>query len=155
MTKDLEDKGYQPTRIWGQWQLQALALATAMSAGPLNCRGWRGKALQRSSIAPSNKQEHILWVHSSDQETTKHTCGEARSCSISVLPWPTIMMCPPPNTTPAIAVERTTRVCGGLRPRLAVSLHCPCHCTTRLIEMFNPSWAVHLVPLSYCPTHPP
>ena len=39
MTEDPEDRGYRSTRLWGQWQLHRLALATATDAGPFVRRG--------------------------------------------------------------------------------------------------------------------
>ena len=79
MTEDPEDRGYRPTRLWGQWQLQPLALATATDAGPFVRRGYRGKAQQRSSIATSRKQGRLLRVQRSNQHTKPHACGEARA----------------------------------------------------------------------------
>ena len=43
LTHDPEDRGYRPTGLWGQWQMQALALATATDAGPFVRQGERSK----------------------------------------------------------------------------------------------------------------
>ena len=84
MTEDPEDRGYWPARLWGSGDCTALALATATGAGPLDRRGYRGKAGQRSGIATSRKQGCLLWVQRSNQVTKQHACGEARAGPVSV-----------------------------------------------------------------------
>ena len=53
MTEDLEDWGYRPTRLWGQWQLQSVSISNGDERWPVDPPGVRGKAWQSSSTATS------------------------------------------------------------------------------------------------------
>ena len=53
MTEDPEDRGYRPTRLWGQWQLQCISISNGDGRWSVCSPGVRGKAWQSSSTATS------------------------------------------------------------------------------------------------------
>ena len=55
MTEDQEDRGYRPTRLWGQWQLQSVSISNGDERWPVCSPGVRGKAWQSSSTETSKQ----------------------------------------------------------------------------------------------------
>ena len=53
MTEDPKDRGYRPSRVWGQWQLQSVSISNGDERRPVESPGVRGKAWQSSSTATS------------------------------------------------------------------------------------------------------
>ena len=51
MREDPEDRGYRPTGLWGQWQLQSVSISNGNERWPVGPPGVRGKAWQSSSTA--------------------------------------------------------------------------------------------------------
>ena len=53
MTEDSEDRGYRPTRLWGQRQLVSIIISNGDERWPVDSPGVRGKAWQSSSTSTS------------------------------------------------------------------------------------------------------
>ena len=53
LTEDPEDRGYRPTRLWGQWQLQSVSISNGDERWPVCSPGVRVKAWQSCSTATS------------------------------------------------------------------------------------------------------
>ena len=51
LTEDPEDRGYRPTRLWGQWQLQSVSISNGDERWPVCSPGVRVKAWQSCSTA--------------------------------------------------------------------------------------------------------
>ena len=49
MEEDPEDRGYRPTRLWGQWHLQSISISNGDGRWPVGPPGVKGQgmAMQR------------------------------------------------------------------------------------------------------------
>ena len=43
MTEDPEDRGYRPTKLWGQWQLQSVSISNGDGRWPVCSPGVKGQ----------------------------------------------------------------------------------------------------------------
>ena len=55
MTEDPEDRGYRPTRLWGQWQLQSVSISNGDGRWPVCSPGVKGQG--SATQQHSNKQK--------------------------------------------------------------------------------------------------
>ena len=55
MTEDPEDRGYRPTRLWGQWQLQSVSISNGDGRWPVCSPGVKGQGT--ATQQHSNKQK--------------------------------------------------------------------------------------------------
>ena len=84
LTEDPEDRGYQPTRLWGQWQLQSVSISNGDKRGPVGPPGVKGQGMATQQHSKKHKKKGcLLWVQCSNQETKQHACGEARAGPVS------------------------------------------------------------------------
>ena len=132
MTEDPEDRGYRPTRLWGEWQLQSFSISNGDGRWPVGPLGVKGKAGQCSCIATSRKQGRLLWVQCSNQGTKQHACGEARTGPLFDAHFRHRWDAPHLRPCAFSSQQRThirplthSQGLGGLQPSLALSLHRP------------------------------
>ena len=108
MTEDPKDRGYRPTRLWGQWQLQSVSISNGdgrWPVGPLGVKG-QGRAMQRRS----NKQKARAYRMGATQQPSNKAARMRRSKS-----WPRlgVYSCCPLAVHPlgACASRKWQRMC--------------------------------------------
>ena len=111
MTEDPEDRGYRPTRLWGQWQLQSINLSNGdgnerCPVGPPGVRGksWQIGALQQASNTPRGAA-----LRQSSDKCSKH--GHKTRLKMVMLPtyWlKGLGACSKPNAVPTVITRVLT-----------------------------------------------
>ena len=132
MTEDPEDRGYRPTRLWGQWQLQGFSISNGNGHWPVCSPGVKGQG--RATQQHSNKQKARASPMGATQQPRYKAARMRRSKSgplvVRVLPppWrrpPPLTPCNPLPAAHAIARRCIARVSGRFQPSLALSSHRP------------------------------
>ena len=79
MTEDPEDRGYRPTMLWGQWQLQSVSISNSDERLPVGTPGVMGQGI--ASQHHINKQKaRALPMGAVQQPRNKAAC--MRRCKI-------------------------------------------------------------------------
>ena len=59
MTEDPEDRGYQSTRLWGQWQLQSVSISNGDGRWPVCFAGAKGARQSSAAASPQAESKGI------------------------------------------------------------------------------------------------
>ena len=81
MTEDPEDRGYRPTRRFGQLQVQSVSISNGDERWPVGSPGGKGQGI---NIITSRKQGCFLRVQCGNQATKQHACGKTRAGPVEV-----------------------------------------------------------------------
>ena len=89
MTEDPEDRGYRPTRLWGQWQLHGVSISNGDGRWPVYSRGVRGQGTATQQHRNKQKARASL---SGAKRQPRHKAARMRRSKSG----PSVVRVPPP-----------------------------------------------------------